>query len=518
MRRVADVLDVWFDSGSMSFAQNHYPFENADWFEGHFPADFIVEYIGQTRGWFYTLHILATSLFDRPAFASCISHGIVLGSDGNKMSKSLRNYPDVSEVFDRDGADAMRWFLMSSPILRGGNLVVTEQGIRDSVRQVMIPLWNSWYFFQLYANAAGIDASWSTASTDPLDRYILAKTRVFVASMTEAMDGYHIADACETTQRFLDVLTNWYIRRSRDRFWADDRAAFDTLYTVLEITCRVVAPLLPLTTEEIWRGLTGERSVHLADWPSAEGLPADHPLVVAMDAVRDVCSATSALRKARQLRNRLPLAALTVVGPGIGGFESLVADEVNVKQVRLVDADSDEAATYGVDQKLTVNARVAGPRLGRDVQKAIQGSKSGDWSVDADGNVTSGGLALVHGEYTLETVAGAASDDVALGMLPGGGFVVLETVVTPELAAEGLARDLVRAVQQARKDAGLDVSDRIELTLGGSAGTLAAAREHEQLIARETLATSYAVGDGSGNDTEVALSDGEVVTISLSRA
>jgi isoleucyl-tRNA synthetase len=517
MRRVADVLDVWFDSGSMSFAQNHVPFENADWFEHHFPADFIVEYIGQTRGWFYTLHILATSLFDRPAFQSCISHGIVLGSDGNKMSKSLRNYPDVSEVFDRDGADAMRWFLMSSPILRGGNLVVTEQGIRDSVRQVMIPLWNSWYFFQLYANAAGIEASWSTASADPLDRYVLAKTREYVGAMTEAMDGYHIADACETTQRFLDVLTNWYIRRSRDRFWADDRAAFDTLYTVLETTSRVVAPLLPLTTEEVWRGLTGERSVHLADWPSADDLPADHELVVAMDAVRDICSATSALRKARQLRNRLPLSGLTVVGAGIGGFESLVADEVNVKQVRLLDADSDEAATYGVAQKLTVNARAAGPRLGREVQKAIQGSKSGDWSVDADGTVTAGGLALVEGEYTLETVAGAASDDIAVGMLPGGAFVVLDTVVSPELAAEGLARDLVRAVQQARKDSGLDVSDRIALVLGGSAGTLAAAREHEQLIARETLATSYSLVEAM-TGTETALSDGEVATISVAKA
>ena len=184
MRRVPDVLDVWFDSGSMSFAQVHYPFENADWFDDHFPGDFIVEYIGQTRGWFYTLHILATAIFDRPAFETCLSHGIVLGSDGNKMSKSLRNYPDVREVFDRDGADAMRWFLMSSPILRGGNLVVTEQGIRDSVRQVLIPLWNSWYFFSSTPTppngGAGYDAQWSTASTDPLDRYLLAKCRQYV--------------------------------------------------------------------------------------------------------------------------------------------------------------------------------------------------------------------------------------------------------------------------------------------------------------------------------------------------
>ncbi|MCD4526445.1 isoleucine--tRNA ligase [Nocardioides sp. cx-173] len=512
MRRVPDVLDVWFDSGSMSFAQVHYPFENADWFEHHFPGDFIVEYIGQTRGWFYTLHVLATAIFDRPAFSSCISHGIVLGSDGNKMSKSLRNYPDVSEVFDRDGADAMRWFLMSSPILRGGNLIVTEQGIRDSVRQVMIPLWNSWYFFQLYANAArdgaGYEARWSTASTDPLDRYLLAKCRQYVEQMTRQMDAYAVADACDSTRSFLDVLTNWYIRRSRDRFWGDNTDAFDTLYTVLEVVCRVTAPLLPLTTEEVWRGLTGGRSVHLADWPSADELPADDALVAAMDQVREVCSATSALRKAGSLRNRLPLATLTVVvaDPGaLAGFEGIVADEVNVKQVRLLAADSDEAASYGVEQRLSVNARAAGPRLGKDVQRAIKGSKSGDWSVADDGTVTAGGLELVEGEYTLDTVAGSADPDSATGVLPGGGFVVLDTAVTPELAAEGLARDLVRQVQQARRDAGLDVSDRISLVISGPAAVQEAARTHERLITSETLATSYEVGDGPDGEPVVTV-------------
>ena len=215
MRRVEDVLDVWFDSGSMSYAQVHYPFENADWFAGtetedaHFPADFIVEYIGQTRGWFYTLHVLATAIFDRPAFSSCISHGIVLGNDGQKMSKSLRNYPDVREVFDRDGADAMRWFLMASPILRGGNLVVTEEGIREGVRQVILPLWNCWYFFSLYANAAnggsGHEARWSTASQDPLDRYLLAKLRDTVETVTAQMDAYDVPGACESIRRFVDV-------------------------------------------------------------------------------------------------------------------------------------------------------------------------------------------------------------------------------------------------------------------------------------------------------------------------
>jgi isoleucyl-tRNA synthetase len=514
MRRVEDVLDVWFDSGSMSYAQVHYPFENAEWFEHHFPADFIVEYIGQTRGWFYMLHILSTALFDRPAFSSVICHGIVLGSDGQKMSKSLRNYPDVREVFDRDGADAMRWFLMGSPILRGGNLIVTEQGIRDGVRQVLIPLWNTWYFFSLYANAfdhngkQGYEARWSTASTDPLDRYLLAKLRQFVETMTEQLDGYEVASACDTTRGFLDVLTNWYVRRSRERFWdtgsgatggpgqVGAEQAFNTLYTALEVVCRVAAPLLPLTTEEIWRGLTGGRSVHLTDWPEASDLPSDDALVAAMDRAREVCSAASSLRKAGGLRVRLPLSDLTVVtadAASLKDFGAIIADEVNVRTVTLRDISEASEADFGITQRLTVNARAAGPRLGREVQQAIKGSKSGDWSVAADGTVTSGGLDLVEGEYTLETVVDSDQQGAAkaTAMLPGGGFVVLDTEVTPELAQEGLARDVVRAVQQARRDAGLDVSDRISLTVTGSQAVWEATVAHQALIVEETLASQF---------------------------
>jgi len=520
MRRVPDVLDVWFDSGSMSYAQVHYPFENEDWFEHHFPADFIVEYIGQTRGWFYTLHVLASAIFDKPAFQNCISHGIVLGSDGNKMSKSLRNYPDVSEVFDRDGADAMRWFLMSSPILRGGNLVVTEHGIRDSVRQVLNPLWNSWYFLQLYANAADADVTRAVDSDHPLDRYVLAKGRRYVEQMTVAFDHYALADACDATRSFLDVLTNWYIRRSRGRFFNEDAAAFATLHAVLETVCRVTAPLLPLTTEEIWQGLTGGRSVHLTDWPDAATLPADDALVAAMDQVREVCSATSALRKAAGLRNRLPLSTLTVVvqdPQALRGFEGIVADEVNVKAVRLLTADGDEAAAYRVEQKLTVNARAAGPRLGRDVQQAIKGAKSDDWSVADDGTVTSGGLTLAEGEYSLDTVAGSPDASAAVGVLPAGGFVVLDTEVTPELATEGLARDLVRVVQQARRDAGLDVSDRIALTLTGSEAVATAFHAHEAMVTRETLTASYELVVAEADSCDATVGDGETVAISLQR-
>ena len=499
MRRIEDVLDVWFDSGSMPYAQVHYPFENTEWFEHHYPGDFIVEYIGQTRGWFYTMHILATGLFDRPAFSNCLVHGIVLGSDGQKMSKSLRNYPDVSEVFDRDGADAMRWFLMSSAILRGGNLIVTEQGIRDGVRQVLIPLWNAWYFFSLYANvangAAGYDAKINFDSSDVLDRYILAKTAHFVQSMTAELDALNIAAACDATRNFLDALSNWYIRRSRNRFWdgesAGSFAAFDTLFTVLEATTRTAAPLLPLTTEEIWRGLTGGRSVHLTDWPGASDLPADDDLVAAMDRVREVCSAALSLRKAGGLRVRLPLPMLSVVAGDVEAlqpFTELIKDELNVRDLELAGLETLPAG-YGVTQVLQVNARAAGPRLGKDVQVAIKASKAGDWSVAEDGTVTSGGIALQEGEYVLRTVIAEAGSNgqQAVAMLPRGGFVILDTTVTPELAAEGLARDVIRAVQQARRDAGLAVSDRISLRLAGDEVVRAAVEAHADLITSETL-------------------------------
>ncbi|MDF8265352.1 isoleucine--tRNA ligase [Luteipulveratus flavus] len=531
MRRVEDVLDVWFDSGSMSYAQVHYPFENAEWFEHHFPADFIVEYIGQTRGWFYMLHVLATALFDKPAFSSVICHGIVLGSDGQKMSKSLRNYPDVNEVFDRDGADAMRWFLMQSPILRGGNLVVTEQGIRDGVRQVLMPLWSSWYFFSLYANAAGYEAHSATTSSDVLDRYLLAKLRDLVEGVQAQLDEYDVAGACDSVHGFLDVLTNWYIRRSRERFWGTgDEAgheAFDTLYTALETVCRVAAPLLPFTTEQIWRGLTGERSVHLTDWPDASSLPADAELVAAMDRAREVCGATLSLRKAERLRVRLPLSRVTVVtadAAALEPFTAVVAEEVNVRKVALVDIADASASDFGVSQRLVVNARSAGPRLGKDVQVAIKGSKSGDWSVGDDGVVTSGGLPLQEDEYTLETVVGesASGSSRAVQMLPGGGFVVLDTEVTEELAQEGLARDVIRAVQEARRRAGLDVSDRISLSVLGDDDVWQATVAHQQLIMRETLAVQFGSA-GSGHDLgpgrgeQAKVGDGLTVTIEVEK-
>ena len=424
MHRISDVLDCWFESGSMSFAQFHYPFENKEKFEQHFPADYIVEYIGQTRGWFYLLHVMATALFDRPAFKNVICHGIVLGSDGQKMSKHLRNYPDVNGVF-------------------------------------------------------------------------------------------------------IDVLTNWYIRNTRDRFWNEDATAFNTLYTVLEAFMRVLAPLAPMEAESVWRGLTGGESVHLADWPYVVDektgadtelgrvLVDDPVLVAAMEKVREVVSGTLSLRKAAKIRVRQPLAKLTVVAEDVDAvkaYDELLKSELNVKDIEFCTMEDAGSQGLKIVHELRVNARAAGPRLGKQVQFAIKASKSGDWSVNASGapvvSTPSGDLELVEGEYELinrveeENAAEAAASVSAA--LPTGGFVILDTALDDDLLAEGYARDAIRAVQDARKAADLDIADRISLVLTVPAADVAKVEQFKDLIAHETLATSFEVKEGAELGVEVA--------------
>ncbi|MGA0117945.1 MAG: isoleucine--tRNA ligase [Ilumatobacteraceae bacterium] len=491
MRRVPEVLDCWFESGSMPFAQVHYPFENREWFESHYPGDFIVEYIGQTRGWFYTLHVLATALFDRPSFASCVSHGIVLGDDGAKMSKSLRNYPDPMAVFDSHGADAMRWYLLSSPILRGGDFSVTEVGMRDTVRQVLLPMWNSYYFLSLYANAENKSGTVRTDSTNVLDRYVLAKLADTIDSVTSSMDTYDLFAACGTIRNFLDVLTNWYIRRSRDRFWAGEQDAIDTLHTVLDYLTKISAPLLPMISDEISQGLNAGSSVHLADWPTADGLPRDATLVASMDLVRDVCSSALSVRKAHGRRVRLPLQSLTVaseLSASLTDFLDIVRDEVNIRDVMLT-TDVAAVASY----ELQVVPSVVGPRLGKNTQKVIGAVKKGDWEQRGDVIVVAG-EELQPGEYALKLVTTEGTASASLSN--GAGVVLLNTDVTPELAAEGLARDVVRAVQQARRSADLNVSDRIVLTIGADPDVQQQIEPHVGLISGETLAT-HVVWDSS---------------------
>ncbi|MBD3941457.1 isoleucine--tRNA ligase [Microbacterium sp. NEAU-LLC] len=511
MRRIEDVFDVWFDSASMPFAQVHYPFENHDWFDEHSPADFIVEYIGQTRGWFYVMHVLSTALFDRPAFTGVSCHGIILGNDGFKASKSRRNYPDVNETFESDGSDATRWYLMASPILRGGNFIVTAEGLRSGVREFLLPLWNAWYFFATYANAAtgpggeGYQASWRTDSTDVLDRYILALTGDLVRDVADDLDGLDSPAAAARLRGFAEALTNWYIRRSRDRFWVgvtedDPRSteAFDTLYTVLETLTRVAAPMIPLISERVWQGLTGGRSVHLQDWPDASQFPAAADIRTAMDTVREVSSVANALRKKEGRRVRLPLPRLTVAvsdAAALAQFDGILRDELNVKSVEVLELADDLSARYGISKRLSVNARAAGPRLGKQVQHVIAGAKSGVWE-ERDGAVVVDGIALQEGEYELTLEAGGVDEGTAIALLAEGGFVLLDTTTTPELEAEGLARDVIRAVQDTRKAAGFDVSDRIRLTLvfdDAADGDAVQSAFVSADVAGETLAVEHAV-------------------------
>jgi len=471
MRRVPEVLDCWFESGSMPFAQVHYPFENKQWFDDHFPADFITEYQAQTRGWFYLMMVLSTALFDRPPFKNCLCHGVILDENGKKLSKRLRNYPDPEDVFEEIGSDALRWFLVSSPVVRGGDLRIDRDGkqIADAVRLVINPIWNAYYFFTLYANSDGIEARF---------------------------DRYDLVRACGRVVAHIDALNNWYIRRSRPRFWkaendADKQAAYDTLYTALVTLCRVVSPLLPLVSEEIHRGLTGDDSVHLSDWPDELESAADPGLVQQMDHVRDVCSAALALRAAENARVRQPLAALTVAGHDtdrIDDYLDLIADEVNVKRVDLTH-DIDAYATFG----LKIDARAVGPRLGKEMKTVMVASKRGEWQSNADGRVEVAGFELSEDEYSLTL---SPREGVACHALPGNdAIVVLDLELTPALIHEGMARDVVRVVQQARKEAGFHVADRIRLVLPLEGEWRDAVESFRDYVAEQTLATELVVGE-----------------------
>jgi isoleucyl-tRNA synthetase len=426
---------------------------------------------------------------------------------------------------------------MSSPILRGGDLRIATDAsdITEVVRLVINPIWNAYSFFTLYANADGYTAKRRTDATGLLDRYILAKTAALIDSVTIRMDAYDIAGACAEVQLFLDALNNWYIRRSRERFWAPGSGtdsvtkqhkedAYDTLFTVLCTLVKVVAPLLPLVAEEIYLGLCGEgplgdASVHLQPWPTSTDLRHDPDLVTHMDQVREVCSVALGLREERRLRARLPLSKLTVASrstSGLAELTALIRDEVNVKEVVL----TDDLTSVG-QFILRPRAAVLGPRLGKAVQQVIQAAKAGDWTQNSDGTVTVAEQVLNSEEFEL---ALEPREGVAAAPLRGSDAVVeLDVEVTAELAAEGMARDLVRMVQQARKDEGLQVTDRIELTLLLPAVLAEGIDPHMKWMSEQVLATSTAitvVDEGTTTTSELSLPhggqiDGHTVALSV---
>ena len=518
MRRVEDVFDCWFESGAMPFASIHYPFENKEWFETHFPADFIVEYVAQTRGWFYTLMVLGTMLFDSPPFTNAICHGVVLDENRQKLSKRLRNYPDPLEFFDEYGADTMRWFLVSSPVLTGGDIVIPREAraIAQVQREAISPLLNAFSFFALYANLESLEPVAISDAGDAMDRYILVKLGVLAKDAHSALSRYDIPEACRAAATFMDILTNWYVRRSRNRFWEEDYSkskhdAFNVLYTVLVRCCEILSPLLPILAEKLYRGLTGARSVHLADWPDARSFPDDGALAHDMDLVRGACSAGLGVRDRFRLRVRLPLKRAVVAhpdAPALEKYAATVRDELNVRQVEF----SDDLAAFGKRQ-IKVDPRI-GKRLGHKMKEVLAAARKGEHELLEDGRAVVAGETLARNEFEMRLICDDGGEAESFG---GTGAVVLDISVDEEQRREGTARDLVRVVQNARKDAGLHVSDRIALGVDGSPAVVEAAKRHAALIASQTLALDleFGVGDGAVSEHEMR---GEKFRLSIRKA
>ena len=504
MRRVSDVFDCWFESGSMPYAQVHYPFENKEWFESHFPADFIVEAMDQTRGWFYTLTVLSTALHNRPAFKNCICTGLLMAEGGQKLSKRLKNYPDPNEVLDTIGSDALRWFLVSSPVLKGGNLAVDKEGkeIAKAARVALIPLWNAFYFFTLYANAENYKAKEVFSSSYAIDNYILSKLKKLADIVRTGINSYDVAIACNEIASFIEVLNNWYIRRTRDRFWEGNAEAFDVLYTVLLNLSKITAPLLPFVSEYIFKTLTQEESVHLTDYPDLSAINFDNNLVEDMDFLQDLCSAAKFIREEENLRNRLPLNSLTVVGRELSAaYSEIIKDELNVKQVLF-----DNNLSAYADKKIYLYTPLLGKALGKDMGAVMAAYKQGNWSLNDDGTLSIAGQNLTKDLFEVRLdmkngVAGRAfADNKAL--------VTLDTNVTDALKREGMARDFVRLVQTLRKDKDFNISDRIELTYSTNNQELALAlEENKSYIAEQVLAVKVDSNCSNGTKSDIEGAD-----------
>ena len=497
MRRVEEVFDCWFESGSMPFAQVHYPFENKEWFESHFPADFIVEYIAQTRGWFYTLMVLSTALFDKPPFLNAIGHGVVVDEKGLKLSKRLNNYPEPEEVWKNFGADALRWFLVSSPILRGQNLMMdsTGSGIDSSLRQVLVPLWNSVYFFNLYCNLEKYKPKLINKANLPIDKYILSKSKKASLDVKEFLINYDITGACTAVSEFIDTLNNWYIRRSRNRFWAKADTssatdAYDTLYTVLNILLKIIAPLSPLISEKLFMNLNGGKSVHLENWPDVHEIESEDKLIKEMDIIRKVVSTSLSIRKINKIRVRQPLSLLTIQsnnGNWVEEYFELIKEEVNVKNINIEEVKNHENLV-----QLKINPRLLGPRIGKKVQECIQLAKEGKWK-EENGIVVIGDFELNEGEYEIETVI---NDDPSIQSIEGTDFIVeMDLSVDEKLKREGVARDLVRAVQTTRREKQFDVSDFIKINLTGDKYLIDSVIQNLEFVKNQILAKEVVFDD-----------------------
>ena len=543
MSRIQDVFDCWFESGSMPYAQDHYPFEAADSFEANFPAEFIAEGLDQTRGWFYTLLVLSTALFDRPPFTNCVVNGMILAEDGSKMSKSKQNYPNPEAVFATYGSDALRAYLINSPVVRAEPLRFAESGVKEVVRTVLIPLRNAWSFFVQYANIDGWrpDTGLEGVMTPPaeerpeLDRWLLSVLQTLVRDVNEQMEGYYLYKVVPPILGFIDDLTNWYIRRSRRRFWraADDAegqvdkaAAYATLYEALVTFAQVMAPVLPFITESVYQNLViepgaeGARdSVHLCDYPQVDASKIDTELEVQVEVVRKVVSMGRALREKHRLKTRQPLRRVTIVHhdsailAAIDSQVELVSEELNVKEVLARSDDTDLA-----ELSFKANFKTLGRRLGKRMKEAAQaiGQLSlGDWKTLQTG----GHIVVADERITADDIIvnRTARGDVVIEV-DGGLTVAIDHVLDAELIAEGQARELTSRLQRARKDLGLAITDRVDLVIGVSDPDLKSAFEaHSDVISGEVLARTFRIESSCTGALSFAFDD-KTVTVHLERA
>ncbi len=515
--RVPEVIDVWWDSGCMPFAQWHAPFENEDRFEESFPADYICEALDQTRGWFYSLLAVSTLLFDRASYKTVLCLGLILDPEGQKMSKSKGNVVVPWDVLSEHGADAFRWYYFTSKQPWDGYRFSLET-VGESVRQFLKPLWNTYGFHVLYANVNDVDESRGEAGTE-LDRWILSRLHSTTKVATERLEDYDTTFAGRAVADFVDELSNWYLRLSRRRFWDGDPNAFWTLRECLLTVAKLVAPLTPFVSDAIYENLDGsEPSVHLCDYPEP-GAP-DLDLEWQMSVVRDAVELGRAARSHAKIKLRQPLReAVVVAAPderaAIERLEGLLRDELNVKEVRYV-AQADELGRF----ELKPNYRSLGPRFGKNMPQVAEAVAALDPDRAAatlrDGGTV--GIAIDGTEHAL------GADDVQLVLKPLEGYqversgthaVALDLTLDDALRREGLAREVVHAVQAARKAAGLNVEDRISLVLGGDEELLAAARAHESYVTGETLATALSY-DGDGG--EPATIEGHELRIAVQRA
>ncbi|MFP4383302.1 MAG: isoleucine--tRNA ligase [Spirochaetia bacterium] len=503
-RRITEVLDCWFESGSMPYAQNHYPFENKEWFEANFPADFISEGLDQTRGWFYTLTILAAALFDSPAFKNVIVNGLVLSEDGKKMSKSERNYSDPVEIMNQFGADALRLFLMNSAVVKAEDLRYSDEGVRDILKSIIIPLWNAYSFFVTYANIDQIFPAGPPEDPDnPLDRWVLSTAESLVEEVTKQLDAYDLTKAVDPIVTFIDQLNNWYIRRSRRRFWrsendGDKEQAYQTLYAVLLKIAMVAAPIIPFITEEIYQNLKNPEmpeSIHHCDYPVPEKEKTDKELERKMEITQTAVSLGRAIRSMHNLKIRQPLKALHLVTRNpderriLREMEDIIREELNVKDVIFRENEEDL-----VEYSAKPNYRILGKELGKHMKegaKKIEALSPTEIQSLLEGNVLNIDLGPVAFDLTKENVEVRRNEKENLKVLNEGSLTVaLDPEITEELKQEGMVRDVIRGVQNLRKDQGLEVTDRIDLFLDGEEYVKQAVESFQDYLMNETLSVS----------------------------